>query len=375
MERARAITLRIVRVWLLVPVFLSASAAWAQTPTIQVEAGGPYQVDSGASVQLNGSHQIQNSAGDTSVAWSKVGGTGGRLAGSRSLSPVYVARTLEAGASNQLIVLRLTVTDGGVSAHDDAEITVLAPTPPPPAPDPEPQPDPDPDPDPEPQPEPEPPPVPPIASFSVDGECADGLCRALTGQDVTFTDTSSGTVARRSWDFYVPGGRPSSDAVVRHAWSAPGFYDVTLTVSGAGKESSASLMFLVEASDPAGDCTFDGENACLLDSRYEVRATWRHPDGAVHPARIVHAGTNESGLFWFYDRESWEVLVKVLDGCAVNGTHWVFVASATDLEFEITIADTVGGAAYRHVNEAGTPADAVTDTGAFPSGCGFNGQR
>ncbi len=154
MERARAITLRIVRVWLLVPVFLSASAAWAQTPTIQVEAGGPYQVDSGASVQLNGSHQIQNSAGDTSVAWSKVGGTGGRLAGSRSLSPVYVARTLEAGASNQLIVVRLTVTDGGVSAHDDAEITVLAPKAPPPAPEPKPDPEP-PTPEPTP-PEPEP---------------------------------------------------------------------------------------------------------------------------------------------------------------------------------------------------------------------------
>ena len=224
--------------------------------------------------------------------------------------------------------------------------------------------------------EPDPgPPVPPTAAFTVDAPCADGLCRARTGEAVAFTDTSSGDVSRRSWDFYVPAGRAPSGAVVRHAWSSPGFYEVTLTVSGAGAESTASRVFLVEAANPAGTCEPDGETICLQDSRYQVRATWRGPEGEAQPARVAHAGTNDSGLFSFFDRDNWEALVKVLDGCAINGADWVFAASATTLGLEIAITDTVTGEVRRYGNEPGRQADAVTDTGAFTDRCANGGTR
>ncbi|MYB20794.1 MAG: PKD domain-containing protein, partial [Holophagales bacterium] len=228
---------------------------------------------------------------------------------------------------------------------------------------------PPPEPEPEPEPPPPSPPVPPEAAFTVDVACADGLCRALTGEDVTFTDTSSGTVSRRSWDFYVAAGRAPSAATARYAWSSPGFYEVTLTVSGADHESTASRVFLVEAANPAGTCQADGETICLQDSRYQVRATWRSPEGEVLPARVAHAGTNDSGLLWFHDAENWEVLVKVLDGCALNGADWVFAASATDLGFDLEITDTVSGAVRRYAMSAGSPAPALTDAAAFPERC------
>ena len=229
---------------------------------------------------------------------------------------------------------------------------------------------PPPEPAPEPEPEPPPPPpVPPEAAFTVDVPCADGLCRARTGEDVTFTDTSSGTVSRRSWDFYVAAGRAPSAATARYAWSSPGFYEVTLTVSGADHESTASRVFLVEAANPAGTCQADGETICLQDSRYQVRATWRSPEGEALPARVARAGTNDSGLFWFHDAENWEVLVKVLDGCALNGADWVFVASATTLGFDVEVADTVTGEVRRYAMSAGSPAPALTDAAAFPERC------
>jgi len=229
-----------------------------------------------------------------------------------------------------------------------------------------------PPPEPEPEPEPEPPPplpVPPEAAFTVDVPCVDGLCRARTGEGVTFADTSSGTVARRSWDFDVGRGRTTSAATTRHAWSSPGFYEVTLTVSGAGAESTASRVFLVEAADPAGTCEPDPETVCLQDSRYQVRATWQSPDGDVRPARAAHAGTNDSGLLWFHDAENWEVLIKVLDGCAKNGHMWVYGGSTTDLGFLIRITDTVTGASREYRNEPGTPATAIADTTVFADSC------
>lgn len=229
---------------------------------------------------------------------------------------------------------------------------------------------------PEPEPEPEPPPAtqPPTAAFAVTGATCDAeLCRVVTGVDVTFTDTSAGTVARRSWDFDVTGGRAPAGATVRYAWSSPGFYQVSLNVSGAGAESTASRVFLVEAAEPAGTCEPGPHTLCLRESRYEVRATWTHPDGEVRAGGVVHAGTNDSGLLYFPSRDNWEVLVKVLDGCSYNGRDWVFLASATTLEYEVTVTDTTNGETWRYGNEAGAPSPAATDTSAFPGNCDPSG--
>ena len=231
-----------------------------------------------------------------------------------------------------------------------------------------PPPGPPPEPDPEPEPPPPPPPVPPTAAFSVDVPCDDGLCRARTDENVLFTDTSSGTVARRSWDFDVSMGRAPSGATTRHAWSSPGFYRVTLTVSGAGSESAASRMFLVEAADPAGSCAPDGETICLQDSRYEVSVEYETSDGERRAGSVVHAGTNDSGLFSFFDGDNWEVLVKVLDGCAINGHHWVYAASATSLPFEMAISDTSTGEVYRY-SKGQNDLAALADPAAFADAC------
>ena len=103
----------------------------------------------------------------------------------------------------------------------------------------------------EPEPEPEPEPSgPPVAAFTVDAECADGLCRALTGVAVRFTSTSTGAVGSLVWDFAAGARRRGS--AVSHAWTEPGFYEVSLTAAGGGEESTASMTFLVEAATPAG---------------------------------------------------------------------------------------------------------------------------
>ena len=242
-----------------------------------------------------------------------------------------------------------------------------------PVPDPRPEPDPVPDPDPDPEPPPPPPPppavpVPPEARFELDAECGeDGLCTAFTGAVVRFTDTSTGTVASRLWDF--GDGAASRAAAPLHGWSEPGFYRVVLSVSGAGESSSAQRDVLVRASDSAGTCEPDTETLCLLDGRFEVRVEhWA--DGAERAAAsVVHAGTNEAGMFRFFGPDNWEVLVKLLDGCALNGHIWLYAASATDRGFRISITDTVTGEVRHHENRAGKAAPAATVPNAFRFAC------
>ena len=203
----------------------------------------------------------------------------------------------------------------------------------------------------------------PAAQFALSADCGDDLCIVRTGAEVTFRDRSSGTVAGRSWDF--GDGFRSIERDSEHSWSSPGFYRVDLVVSGLGVESTASRDILVVASDRAGSCEPDGETLCLQDSRYTVVVDWWNGDGKGGSGSVVHAGTNDSGLFRFFNRENWEVLIKVLNGCAVNGHVWVYGASTTDLGYSIRVTDTVTGLVQEYRNEPGHPAPALVDATAF----------
>ncbi len=231
-----------------------------------------------------------------------------------------------------------------------------------------------PDDDDESEPEPEPPPPPPLsaASFDVEGaECSEGLCRVRTGTVVRFIDTSTGNVLSREWDF-GDGRRPRS-ATVRHTWSEPGFYTVTLRVSDDRHEFATSWNFLAEAAEPAGACVADDETRCLRDSRFAVEVEWWTGDGQNGFGKVVREGTNDSGLFSFFDEDNWEMLIKVLDGCSVNGHVWVYGASATTLGYRIRVTDTVTDAVREYLNEDGRRADAIADSEAFAGVCGTSG--
>ncbi len=223
----------------------------------------------------------------------------------------------------------------------------------------------------EPEPEPPPPPPPPplsAASFDVEGaECGEDPCRVRTGASLRFIDTSTGRVLSRSWDF--GNGRRPRDATVRHAWSEPGFYTVTLRVSDDASEFTASRVFLVEAAKPAGTCVADDETRCLRDSRFAVEMDWWTGDGEGGPGKVVREGTNDSGLFQFFGEDNWEVLIKVLNGCSVNEHVWVYGASATTLGYRIRVTDTVAGVVREYRNEDGNLAEAITDGEAFAGAC------
>ena len=207
---------------------------------------------------------------------------------------------------------------------------------------------------------------PPTAAVELDAECSD-ICRARTGLPVTFTDASAGSVRSRTWDF--GDGTSARGGTAEHAWSEPGFYEVVLWVSDGTVESSSSLTFLVEASEPAGTCLPDTTTRCLQNSRYAAEVEWRTANGAAGAGIVVHAGTNDSGLFRFFGASNWEVLIKVLDGCALNGHMWVFGASTTDLGYSIEVTDTVTETVRKYGNEPGKPAPAIADSEAFAAVC------
>jgi ELWxxDGT repeat protein len=118
--------------------------------------------------------------------------------------------------------------------------------------------------------------------------------------------------------------------------------------------------------DVAGGCPADAQTLCLRGGRFAVRATLRNQREPASPARAATAlGLSaESGLFWLFDRRNPELMVKILDGAGINGHHWVFVASLSDLEAEITVEDRASGETRRYLRPAGNLCG-LADLGAF----------
>jgi photosystem II stability/assembly factor-like uncharacterized protein len=113
-----------------------------------------------------------------------------------------------------------------------------------------------------------------------------------------------------------------------------------------------------------GPCLADPTTLCLNGGRFQVTTTWRTRDGGSGGGRAV-ALSGDTGYFWFFDPGNVEVLVKVLNGCAVNSRYWSFAAGLTDVEVLVTVTDTQTGGIKTYSNPQGTPFQPIQDTNAF----------
>ena len=76
--------------------------------------------------------------------------------------------------------------------------------------------------------------------------------------------------------------------------------------------------------------------------------------------------TPDSGGFWFFGPSSnFDMLVEVIDGCAINNHFWVFAAATTNVEYTLTVTDTQTNEQKQYFNPLGGPADPILDTQAF----------
>ena len=112
-----------------------------------------------------------------------------------------------------------------------------------------------------------------------------------------------------------------------------------------------------------GACEADDRTLCLEDGRFAVRARWETADGAGDAT--AWPLTADTGLYWFFGRNNVEMVIKVLDGCEINGHRWVFAGGLTDVAVTMTVTDTETGEVRPYENPAGTPFQPIQDLKAF----------
>ena len=200
---------------------------------------------------------------------------------------------------------------------------------------------------------------------------------SLSGQAVTLTATvlpviaGSGTPTGsvRFLDGTTLLGSVSlsgSTAVLSTSSLTVGSHSITAAYQGdAHFGGSVSSAVNQQVGSLGGCSSSDPTLLCVQGARFRVQVAWKNQfaSGATGVGTAV-AVTPDSGYFWFFSASNVELIVKVLDGRQINGSFWFLYGALSNVEYTITVTDTVKGVQKTYHNPPGTLAS-VADTTAF----------
>ena len=118
----------------------------------------------------------------------------------------------------------------------------------------------------------------------------------------------------------------------------------------------------------AGVCVSSVSALCLNNERFKIEVQWRDFQGNTGAGQAVPL-TGDTGYFWFFSSTNVELVIKVLDARTINGHFWVFYGALSNVEYGISVTDTVTGSLKTYYNPPQQFAS-VGDTQAFPTSAG-----
>lgn len=171
----------------------------------------------------------------------------------------------------------------------------------------------------------------------------------------------------------LPAGGSASNL---HSGSVPfsrpndGIYHMTFVLQEYDAEDGVWYyydFFVFNHRDTFGTspCTQTRRALCLNAGRFHVWTYWETRDDAG--TADAEDFTTDTGYFWFFSPSNVELVVKVLDGRALNNSYWVFYGALTDVEYLMKVTDTKTGATKTYYNAPGNMAS-FADTSAFFEG-------
>jgi hypothetical protein len=209
-----------------------------------------------------------------------------------------------------------------------------------------------------------------VGTFPETGPLTTSTSAMRIGSDVSWQFTPSGAIDEvRLWNvarttdqirntINVPLSAATPGLVA--VWSLDGSgTDALGAHNGARTGAGGFLDFPV-----ALGCTPTATSMCF-EGRFAVSASYRTSSGATGVGTVVPGASSNSGLFWFFSSDNWELLVKELNGCGLNNRRWLFSAATTNVHYRLTVLDITHGAQKIYFNYQGVSAPAVTDTDAF----------
>ncbi|HEV8240296.1 MAG TPA: hypothetical protein VGS57_13080 [Thermoanaerobaculia bacterium] len=191
----------------------------------------------------------------------------------------------------------------------------------------------------------------------LDGSSINGFNWFFYGalSDVEYWITVLDTLTQESRTYHNAPGDYCGKADVRSLATSATATASSTAWSGAAFELGAAPTGSQIAAAASGTCVESDTTLCLGDGRFSVQVEWNAPN--IGRQGVGHAVPfrDPTGFFWFFDASNTELVVKLLDGRAVNGKYWFFYGALSDVGYTITVTDTRDPTKVRHyVNPPGT---------------------
>jgi plastocyanin len=140
-------------------------------------------------------------------------------------------------------------------------------------------------------------------------------------------------------------------------------------VKAIGSDGFAAVSEIVAgATDgPTTPCDQKRSGLCLADGRFEASVEWNGAASAAggESKRLALPEAPSSGLFSHPTDPDLQLLLTVVDGCAVNDHYGLNLATTADAELTVRVRDTVTGHAWVFYNPAGNVPAPVRDVDAL----------
>jgi hypothetical protein len=148
------------------------------------------------------------------------------------------------------------------------------------------------------------------------------------------------------------------------ALNQDGTWSLGVTNFGGGTATGAYSLTLTCGSTNTPTCVENANTLCVANNRFQIRATFNAGASGSGDAQAV-ALTSDTGYLWFFDASNVEMVVKVLDACALNNKYWVFAGGLTNVNVVMTVTDLQTGTSKTYTNPASTEFQPIQDTSAF----------
>ena len=101
----------------------------------------------------------------------------------------------------------------------------------------------------------------------------------------------------------------------------------------------------------------------LQNGRFLVSTEW--DDGSGQGAGTPVGFTDDCAYFYFFSEKNVETVVKVLDGCSISDSIWVFASGMTDVGVKLRVEYKETGAVKIYTNDVGEDFKLIKDYEAF----------
>ena len=150
-------------------------------------------------------------------------------------------------------------------------------------------------------------------------------------------------------------------------------FDFTLSdIDGGADLPEARAVGVIQDMTAAAGCAENEGALCLAEGRFRVEVEWESQHNGERGTGSLSRLSDESGIATFFSPDNVELVLKVLDGSSINGHRWVFYGALSDVEYWLTVTDTLQDRVVVYRNPPGEVCGRG-DTMAFAEPAGATG--